>query len=163
MELTTGMVDEFFEQHPEPFKQDVRQFVCRQDGVVILGKTTNSISETSSIGALIGGVWQAAEALMSFIPNLSSDEELKLSFDSSSDGLIILPLKLENSVYYYGIIYQDVMNPGELKAKARFYKDEMCNFFLKNKVQVTELNENDFLFDEISNDEINNLFSFSEQ
>lgn len=163
MELTTGMVDNFYEENTEPYKSEVKQFICRQDGVVILAKTDNSISETSSIGALLGGVWQAAEALMSFIPKLSRDNELRLSFDSSADGLFIQPIDLDGNIYYYGIIYQDVTNPGELKNMARNYKEKMCAYFLDTAPEDSNIKENEFLFDDISNDEINNLFSFTEK
>ena len=87
-------------------------FLIRQDGVVLYHNNDlgNSLSK-SSIGALLGGVWQASKALSEFIPKNDNQDMFRLSFDTSSQGIYILPIKVYDEELFLGLIYFDEVNP----------------------------------------------------
>ena len=143
-------------------------FLIRQDGVVLYHNNNlgNSLSK-SSIGALLGGVWQASRALADFIPkkneksNNHEEEIFRLSFDTSSQGIYILPIKIYNEELFLGLIYFDEINPGLIKNKIREMALSFTEFMeheLKNKIDIQR---EEFLFSDITDAEMDNLFSFS--
>ena len=136
-------------------------FVLRKDGVVVHSISDKTRGDISSIGALLGGVWQAAEALSNFIPNKSGDIEFRLGFDSTSDGVYILPIHIFDTVYYLGTIYHGAHNPGHLKSKIRSIGFKL-ELFLESNAEVKNEPSKQFLFDDISNDEMDRLFAFAE-
>ena len=136
-------------------------FILRKDGVIVHSISDKAQGEISSIGALLGGVWQAAEALSDFIPNKSEGVEFRLGFDSTRDGVYLLPINVFDTVYYLGVIYHGAVNPGQLKSRVRSIAFKLepfleANADIKNKIK------NQFLFDDISNDEMDQLFAFAE-
>lgn len=144
-------------------------FVCRQDGQ-LLGFELNSFKhlmpkDEHSIGALLAGLWQASEALLSFLPKMQGLDSFRLTFDTTETGLIIYPLKIQNRFYYLGILFSDVLNPGPLKNKGKQLSQRIeakLNLEEKNLPKDTgPLNKknNRPLFDNITDAEINNLFS----
>jgi hypothetical protein len=143
-------------------------FLIRYDGVVLYNNNNlgNSLSK-SSIGALLGGVWQAARALADFIPKEESKEGYRLSFDTSSQGVYIVPITVGAEELYLGLIYHDEVNPGFIKNKMRematsfgeFLEQELKESFGKNQVRSNE--NNDFLFGDITDTEMDRLFAFA--
>jgi hypothetical protein len=142
-------------------------FLIRQDGVVLYHNNDlgNSLSK-SSIGALLGGVWQASKALSEFIPKNENDEIFRLSFDTSSQGIYIIPIKVYDEELFLGLIYFDEVNPGLVKNKIRDMANslsEYLHFELKsqlNKKSSSKKPESDFLFQDITDAEMDKLFSF---
>ena len=142
-------------------------FLIRYDGVVLYHNNNlgNSLSK-SSIGALLGGVWQAAKALSTFIPKEESKEGYRLSFDTSDQGVYVVPISVESEELYLGLIYHDEVNPGFIKNKIR----EMASSFgeyLEHELKETNYfkntkTKNDYLFGEISDSEMDRLFAFIE-
>ena len=98
-------------------------FLIRHDGVVLYhnNNLANSLTK-SSIGALLGGVWQAARALASFIPKEESSEGYRLSFDTTDQGIYIVPIKVRTEELYLGLIYHGGVNPGFIKNKISLLK-----------------------------------------
>jgi hypothetical protein len=142
-------------------------FLIRQDGVVLYHNNNlgNSLSK-SSIGALLGGVWQASKALSDFIPNKETDGLFRLSFDTSSQGIYILPLKIHEEELFLGLIYYNEVNPGLIKNKIRDLAQsftEYMNTEIKNTVvkKSHQKKSDDFLFQDITDAEMDKLFSFS--
>ena len=143
-------------------------FLIRYDGVVLYhnNNLANSISK-SSIGALLGGVWQAARALADFIPKEESKEGYRLSFDTSSQGVYIVPITVGVEELYLGLIYHDEVNPGFIKNKIRemaasfgeFLEQELKESFGKNQMKNSEINN--FLFGDITDSEMDRLFAFA--
>lgn len=141
-------------------------FLIRQDGVVLYHNNNlgNSLSK-SSIGALLGGVWQASKALSDFIPQKENDEGFRLSFDTSSQGIYILPIKIFEEELFLGLIYFNEVNPGLIKSKIREMAiafTEYMKYELKNNLNKShkENSEPEFLFQDITDAEIDRLFSF---
>ncbi|TNF28923.1 MAG: hypothetical protein EP319_08105 [Deltaproteobacteria bacterium] len=134
-------------------------FVCRQDGVVLYKKDGIGLSVShSSVGALLGGVWQAASTLASFLPESEKKEIFRLSFDTSSTGVYILPFQMKNNDYYLGLLYNDELNPGFIKNRLR---DLMMRLeeYLAEFAEEARKEENDLLFENITDDEIEAIFA----
>ena len=115
---------------------------------------------------MLGGVWQAARALSNFIPKEESKEAYRLSFDTSAQGVYIVPISVGEEELYLGLIYHDEVNPGFIKNKIR----EMASSFgeyLEHELKETNYFKttnvkNEYLFGEISDSEMDRLFAFIE-
>jgi hypothetical protein len=144
-------------------------FLIRHDGVVLYHNNNfgNNLTK-SSIGALLGGVWQAARALADFIPKEDAKNEgYRLSFDSSSQGVYIVPVTVRTEELYLGLIYHDEVNPGFIKNKMREMAISFSEFLeqelkeqSKNRKQNSSENNN-FLFGDITDHEMDRLFAFA--
>ena len=164
------IVKQFFEEN-ECDKLADKILLVRQDGINIYSNISNGL-EASSMGALIGGVWQAAQALSELAGSSDNLADYRLGFDTSSDGLYILPLEINKTSYFLGAMYLEQDNPAKLKRSLRFLKENLELYledtFRVNKIEnekssseKKEPREDDgFLFDSISDDEMDNLFSF---
>lgn len=133
-------------------------FICRKDGVLLYNSNKESM-DNHSIGALIGGVWQAALTLAKFGENNSKDSDFRLNFSTSSDGFYILPLFQNNVELYLGIIYKSQKNPAQLWHYCRKIRD----LVLENlPAEVISSSDNSTtLFSDITDNEMDKLFSFS--
>ena len=160
-----NIVSEYFKNIADTTRLDsVGMFLCRMDGVVLFSETGNMREEdVTHIGALLGGVWQAASALAAFMPNNNLQDQFRLSFDTASRGIYILPVEHEEKVYYMGFTYQDEINPGLVKAKARVLALKLCEYLEKNYKAIIIKSESkaDFLFSDITDSEMDQLFPFS--
>lgn len=144
-------------------------FMIRSDGVVLYHNENlaDSLSR-SSIGALLSGVWQASYALSKFIPNKKKQEGYRLSFDTSSQGIYIVPVTTEIDELYLGLIYHDEINPGFIKNKIRemalrfgeFLNQEFREQKTTKSLHVENLDINEYLFKDISDAEMDKLFAF---
>ncbi len=133
-------------------------FVCREDGHLLYNRDYMNMGISySSVGALLGGVWQAATTLASFIPNSETDGIYRLSFDTSSEGIYILPFELVGEHYSLGLLYRDEMNPGFIKSRLRDLLMKMTIEIEKTKFKTVSLREG-YLFDNITDEEMDNVF-----
>lgn len=141
---------------------DARLFVSRDDGITVYDSVQNHT--TTSVSALVSGVWQASEALMGLAHPELDLLEFRLGFDTSSQGVYLFPLSILEKKYFLGAIYQDCLNPGQLKRQIAMIKQEIDRIFSEEKIvtsskQTKSNNRQSFLFQEISDDEIDRLFS----
>ncbi|MCO4792920.1 MAG: hypothetical protein KC493_04365 [Bacteriovoracaceae bacterium] len=135
-------------------------FACRQDGVILYKRDGIGLSvDHSSVGALLGGVWQAANTLASFLPEQEKKEIFRLSFDTSSSGIYILPFELNNTDYYIGLLYSDEVNPGFIKNRLRDLMMRLEEYLGLTISFEPEKEENERLFENITDDEIETMFS----
>ena len=145
-------------------------FMIRGDGVVLYSNNNStSKMDKSSIGALLSGVWQASKALSTFIPTNEAEDVFRLSFDTSSQGIYIVPVQSEIEELYLGLIYHEEINPGFLKNKMR----EMAlsfSVYLSNELKTNSdliskpsktINKNEYLFSDISDAEMDQMFAFT--
>lgn len=144
-------------------------FLIRLDGVVLYHNNNDVITSSakSSIGALLGGVWQASRALSEFIPNKENEEAFRLSFDSSSQGIYVLPINLFGEKFFLGLIYFGEVNPGAIKNKIRDlsvsfreYMERELKQAMTNKTQHQSSSKTGYLFKDITDAEVDALFSF---
>jgi hypothetical protein len=139
-------------------------FLIRYDGVVLYHNDNmeNPLSK-SSIGALLGGVWQAARALASFIPE-ETEEVYRLSFDTASRGVYVVPVNVRTEEFYLGLIYHNEVNPGLIKNKIRDMAHGFTAYMegeLKNQPVLFTQNKkkNEYLFNDISDVEMDRVFA----
>lgn len=131
--------------------------VVRQDGHIVYANTEN-FNESHSIGALVGGLWQAAEALNSLVSTNSDIYDFRLSFDTSAQGIYVLPFELSKNVFYICAIYKEINNPAVLKKNLRNLKDTL-SFYLDETVDTREIKREGYLFNNISDEEMDKLFN----
>jgi len=147
---------------PKKATVDARLFVTRDDGITIYDSVQNQ--STTSVAALVSGVWQASEALMGLVNSQADVLDFRLGFDTSSQGIFLVPLEISGKRYFFGAIYTDQVNPGQLKRKIAMMKDELDATFeklpqkVKPRSAVIEAREG-FLFKDISDEEIDRLFA----
>lgn len=142
-------------------------FLIRHDGVVLYNNknAANPLSQ-SSIGALLGGVWQAARALASFIPK-ETNEAYRLSFDTASQGVYVIPVNVYNEELYLGLIYHDEVNPGLIKNKirdmayafTRFMEEELKNHPMSTAASGQVKKNSEYLFKDLSDVEMDRAFA----
>jgi hypothetical protein len=132
--------------------------VVRADGIVVYS-SKDLRPKAASIGALVGGVWQAAEALNTHSGVEEKVTDYRFSFDKADSGIYILPVLIEGSSYYMATLYSDTFNPALLKRNFRLLKEDIETFLSINKVTKTHLRK-EFLFKNITDEEMDNLFAF---
>lgn len=152
-------------------------FICRHDGVLVHSKSFELPYDPQALGALMGGLWQAAKALTECLPQQPTDF-FRMSFDTSSKGLYALPIQLASQEYYLGALFFEEVNPGMVKSIIRKLSIDLENYLKENlsgpknrstKESTDSLNASDsdnnknFLFNDISDDEMDHLFSFAGQ
>lgn len=136
-----------------------RLFVTREDGITIYDSVQDNT--TTSVAALVSGVWQASEALMNLVDAQNEHHEFRLGFDTSSSGIYLFPFSLSGKKYFLGAIYSDCLNPGQLKRQIALIKEEMVRLFEAEplpKKSIVSVREG-YLFQDISDAEIDRLFS----
>jgi len=155
----------------DPKKDSVkaRLFVTREDGITIYDTVQDQT--TTSVAALVSGVWHASEAMMGLVKSGQDAMEFRLGFDTSSQGIYLFPFSLKGKRYFLGAIYSDCVNPGQLKRQVAMIKEEMDRTFEStqpapkvikkenNKVNNLVPTREGFLFADISDAEIDKLFA----
>jgi hypothetical protein len=146
---------------PKASRLGARLFMTRDDGITIFDSIQNDT--TTSVAALVSGVWQASEALMGLVKAESDVISFRLGFDTSSEGIFLVPLNIEGKRYFLGAIYTNKVTPGVLKRQVAMIKNEFDQTFEQHKAvkKITrrESEREGFLFQDISDAEIDRLFS----
>jgi hypothetical protein len=137
----------------------VRIFVTRDDGITIYDSIQNKT--TNSVSALVSGLWQASEALMNLVHQDQQVLEYRLGFDNSSNGLFLFPFTLSDKKYFLGCIYQDSLNPAQLKYQMNQIKKNLeKKFNLEKKEQIkSTVSRQGYLFSDITDAEMDRLFA----
>ena len=133
-------------------------FIFRRDGIVLYTNNKKDKVNHSSMGALFGGLWQAAETLVQYVP-VENQDGFRLSFDSSNSGIFILPIPFAKEPLFLSAIYSSQRNPALIKNNLRTLK----NFLMDKEsfiVQEETSTDNNLLFGNITDDEMDQLFSF---
>lgn len=136
-----------------------RLFVTREDGITVYDSVQDKT--TTSVSALVSGVWQASEALMGLVSQKSDVMNFRLGFDTSEEGIFLFPFALSGKRYFLGAIYQDCLNPGQLKRQVTLIKEEM-DFLFTTHTEVKIKEREEFLFQNITDEEMDRLFAMSE-
>lgn len=150
-------ISNFFDQDDSLKNFDF--FIFRNDGISIFHHS--SVYDKNSAGALISSVWHASSTLMNFMPQKNQDE-FRFSFDTSNGGIYILPIKFEFTEYLFALIFKNEMNPALVKNKMRDLKYKLEQFINKSKKSNAVKNvRKSYLFNEISEEEMDKLFSIT--
>lgn len=160
------LINNFFEENDFGRISD-HISVVRNDGIVIYSNTKDNFI-ASSMGALSSGLWQAATSMIEFVDK-RDDEEFRLTFDTSSSGVYILPIVVANSRCYLVSVYQDALNPAKLKQQLKnlifllemYIRDESISVSKETKIHDIDPKREGYLFTDITDEEIDKLFGFS--
>jgi hypothetical protein len=144
---------------PKSIEIKARLFVTREDGITIYDSVQDKT--TTSVAALVSGVWQASEALMSLVTGENEAMEFRLGFDTSSQGIYLFPFSLDGKRYFLGAIYSDCLNPGLLKRQVGLIKEEMEITLQKTMTPKTAVSSKrqGYLFQDITDLEMDRLFA----
>jgi hypothetical protein len=148
---------------PKQVSINARLFVTRDDGITIYDSVQNQT--TTSVAALVSGVWQASEALMGLVNKDSDVLEFRMGFDTASQGIFLVPLQISGKRYFLGAIYTGQMNPGQLKRRVAMLKEEFALAFATSvmvkprMLRASREAREGFLFKDISDEEIDRLFA----
>jgi hypothetical protein len=128
-------------------------FIFSRDGIIVYKNLSDEIRSGQELGALSGGVCQAAVQLATMY-KLDGAEDFRLDFSSSNNGLFILPIPVKDHEYFLINLYRNHMNPGMNKIVFR----SLVNHLVDHKeIFETKLKE-EFLFNDIKDHEIDQLF-----
>lgn len=152
-----SLIKNFFNEN-DYHKIADRLLVLRHDGINLYSNFDDQF-EASNMGALVSGLWQAAESLSSMLKKENEFFEFRLGFDTTSDGLYVLPFTILKSTYYICAIYNGADNPGKMKRNIRLLKDNLETYLSEFSLDPEE-NRKGYLFTNISDDEMNKLFAF---
>ncbi len=130
--------------------------LCSQEGLSLF---CSSKKDVSSICALTAGVWQASLAISQINSPISMDE-FRVSCDSSSSGIYMLGVNLYKKNHILLMVYDELVNPGKFKHKLRALKEALENDHRFAEENVSK-EQDDFLFDNITDEEMDNLFGLT--
>ncbi len=147
---------------PKSASISARLFVTREDGITVYDSVQNQ--STTSVSALVSGLWQASEALMKLVDNNAPVLDFRLGYDTSSEGIFLVPFHLSGKRYFLGAIYTDLVNPGQLKRKVSQIKGEIELLYASEEISPVRVTKQEtiregFLFTDISDEEIDRLFA----
>ncbi len=161
-----GNITEFFKQNNVEDKfGPLNVFITRPDGHIIFKRTMSSDKSDTSIGALIAGLWQASQALSTIISNNEGPGNYRLSYDTSSNGVYVLPIHHGSELYCVGVVFNQVVNPGALKNYLRDLQSRLQSYLDSkpirpaSKIASIEAKEK-YLFNDLTDAEVDQLFNF---
>jgi hypothetical protein len=111
------------------------------------------------MGALLVGLWQASDTLSDLIEK-EEDQDLKLSFQSSSSGYYLLSPGPNNPRVFWAFIFEGALNPGKIKVLSQKLRDHMDGVVYLNVSEASAGSKQ--LFNNITDEEMDKLFSFAE-
>lgn len=155
MNLNSHLKNFFFENEYDRLADDIS--IIRKDGIPVF---SNRGKASVTIGALISGLWQASQSLTSQVSDKDSFSDFRLAFDSSDQGVYILPVTIFGETYFLSAIYKNEINPGKLKNQMRLIKSNIEIYMSSFKRTKTE-NREGYLFEDITDEEIDQLFQVS--
>lgn len=139
----------------EPIEKFLKNNDCktiglvRGDGVLIEGCEFSSGNH--HIGALVGGIYQASSELAK---SLGQSDDSIISYGNSKEGFYISQLIINQQNYYLYTSYHELLNPAKLKWNFKKLINEVSSYYSKGD----DVNH-DYLFRDISDEEINKMFA----
>ena len=149
---------EGLEKNISMFPEKEAQFVVtRPDGIMIWSnfKDKKRLQELSALGC---GLWQSASQMAKFSGQSSTVNVL--SFGGSAEGLYATNIKVSEHEYIIFMNYKNTLNPAKLKLKLRALRQLLEDFLFFDKED--EVNNNNQPLSDITDEEMDNLFSFTE-
>ena len=142
--------------------------VFRRDGHLLYSNASSEVAHTYT--ALLTGAWHSAQALMENDQQRLQEDQGRLSFEFNLGGMMVSPFHIEKMKLFLGVLYTNEESPGKLKANLRLAVMELENiknqgFSAESRAQVlnnvSSLGRDEYLFKDITDKEIDNLFHFS--
>lgn len=124
-----------------------------------LGKKRNE-NDIQSLGALLVGMWQASEAVEGFLDNKGKGE-MALSFQDSEKGFFILKPSPINPEVFWGLLFEGEVNPGKVKVFFKQLRSHFDAIEILDKKEFNSEKSDGALFQNITDEEVDELFSFA--
>ncbi len=119
-----------------------------------------SATDIQSLGALLVGMWQASEAVKGFM-DTSQTDDLNMSFQSSHSGFFILRPGERNPNVFWGLLFENETNPGKIKLYFKKLRDHFEGVEILPAKNKDDEGDGSYLFKDITEDEVDKLFSFA--
>jgi len=133
--------------------------LLRSDGIALYSKIAHEKLDANTIGALTSGLWQAASTLGAQCVK-SSAREFRLSFDTSGSGIYVLPIKFNEEELYLCALYDNLINPALFKRNLQIIASSLEETLKGPQKKMNAKSREEFLFDQISDEEMDSLFNF---
>lgn len=144
--------------HQDSFLQSSLVVMTEEGQVVVELGLPLGRDKVHQTGVLLAGAWQASLALSEENQN---NEEKVLSLGSSDSGFLVLPFSYHHKLIL-GVVYQNDLNPGKLKMKSKLLRDFLSENLSQQVVDNNQQEKDEnYLFKNITDDELDELFSFA--
>lgn len=141
--------------------KDVSIMVLTKNGQVLslLGKEMKR-EEAQSLGALMVGMWQASEAVAEMI-GTGENNDTGLSYQNSESGFFLLQPTEINPEVFWSFIFEKQLNPGKIKNYSKHLRRHFDEMKILEESSRGSQTEEGFLFENVTAEEVDNLFSFA--
>ena len=159
---------QFFAQEKSIVQQHLSVFLGRADGVLLFTHLADSLAdeEQNSLGVLLASAWQASQAMTTYFSSAQADD-FRYSFATADRGIYLLSFPWRGEAYFLATLYQKQDNPGAVKLLLRSMAQRLREFLgtlagLAETTKPTAAGLEKPLFNDITDDEMNQLFAFAE-
>lgn len=128
--------------------------IANRDGICLY--SNREVESKISMGALLGGVWQASVALID-INSMKPHKELKLGFDDGENGFCIVAIELAGRPCYACLVFENEIAPGAVRGQLRRWCDQLAESLVDWKAPS---HRSGYLFKDVTDEEIDRLFGF---
>ncbi len=141
-------------------------YLLRSDGIVLF--ENNGGAKTETIGALMSGIYQACSALGEILVAQSSGQKnFRFHYGDSEQGIMACHVGHDSESFsesfYLVCLYRSLANPGKLKHELFMLGERLCLYLQNQDSSVKDVSQDKtVLFQDISDAEVNQLFSFME-
>ena len=97
--------------------------------------------------------------LLAFLETENKNDSHRLSFDTTDSGVYIIDFTFSDQVYFLGLMFKDQLNPGQIKARLRKITYGIEQIEQSSFQDETQKIEHHPLFDNITDEEIERMFS----
>tara|TARA_R110000868_G_scaffold320917_8_gene582003 strand:+ start:2541 stop:3032 length:492 start_codon:yes stop_codon:yes gene_type:complete len=128
--------------------------IANRDGICLYSNKEKG--KDISMGALLGGVWQASVALLE-INKFGVNPGLKLGFDDGENGFCVVAIELAGRPCYACLVFEDEIAPGAVRGQLKRWCDLLADSLESWSAPVTR---SGYLFKDVTDEEIDRLFGF---
>ena len=161
MSLNKKLTDHFETFPHKNVLQNTTILALSKDGRVYgqIGKVRQE-KDIQSLGALLVGLWQASEAVEGFLSKENAGE-MALSYQDSQRGFFILRPNQNNPEVFWGLLFEGEVNPGKVRLYFKNLRDHFNKIEILDKKEINNSEEGSSLFKDITDEEVDKLFSFA--
>ncbi len=128
--------------------------IANRDGICLFSNQEKG--KDISMGALLGGVWQASVALLE-INKFQNNDSLKLGFDDGENGFCVVAIELAGRPCYACLVFEKEIAPGAVRGQLKHWCDRLAESLENWSAPATR---SGYLFKDVTDEEIDRLFSF---
>jgi hypothetical protein len=160
--------------------------ILRRDGIIIFS-SDKSKNDWQSFAGVVGGVWQGLSVLAPLINWQGNLEQVVLDLDlnnSRSNGILLAPINIKGQELVSVFLYSEIINKGKIIYRIKKCVHQLTNYLNQNLNLNLSLNQNQNqnqnksekdsfrktssnkvppLFINITDNEIDQLFSFVDE